>query len=74
MDDLQFRLENMDRRGDRLEFLLTTLLGSLHTPGPATSALATTVVAPASSNRAMTPSDTEVQVNHWPDSYFYAWA
>jgi hypothetical protein len=36
MDDLRFRLENMDRHGERLELMLTTLLGSIQVPGTAT--------------------------------------
>jgi hypothetical protein len=44
VDDLRFRLEHMDKRGEKIESLLSTLLSSLHSPELATSAPTTSEV------------------------------
>jgi hypothetical protein len=59
VDDLRFRLENMDRRGERIESLLTTLLISLHSLELATHAPTTSVAILAPGIQVATKSDVE---------------
>jgi hypothetical protein len=60
VEDLRFWMEHLDQRAEKIESLLGTLLRSLHTPGHATDAPATSepILAPATQTTATTETDT----------------